>query len=123
VASTLAILGLGTVGLAVSIAVVLVVGFMELGAPVPVIAIATVACFFGLWFVSCGPPSPPVATIVRGWSQCRRRPRSLDNSRTPAVASPPIVAVRCLATHTCTLRECAFESKDPCAPQSPETGW
>jgi hypothetical protein len=51
VANTMALLGLGAVGLAVSCAVFLVVSFVDRGAPVPIIAIATVACFAGFWFV------------------------------------------------------------------------
>ena len=46
----MALLGLGTVGLAVSAAVLLVSSFVERGAPVPIIAAATVVCFGGLWF-------------------------------------------------------------------------
>jgi hypothetical protein len=47
----MALLGLGTVGLAVSAAVLLVVGFVDHGVPVAVIAVATVVCFAGMWFV------------------------------------------------------------------------
>jgi hypothetical protein len=50
VANALALLGLGTVGLAISAAVLLVVGFVEHGASVPIIAGATLVSFFGLWF-------------------------------------------------------------------------
>ncbi len=50
VANVMALLGLGTVGLAVSAAVLLVTSSVERGAPVPVIASATVVCFGGLWF-------------------------------------------------------------------------
>ena len=50
VANVLALVGLGTVGLAISTAVLLIVSFVERGPAVPVIAAATVACFFGLWF-------------------------------------------------------------------------
>ncbi len=46
----MALLGLGTVGLAVSAAVLLVTSFVEHGAPVPIITAATVVCFGGLWF-------------------------------------------------------------------------
>jgi hypothetical protein len=51
VANVMALLGLGTVGLAVSAAVLLVVGFVDHGVPVAVIAVATVVCFAGMWFV------------------------------------------------------------------------
>jgi O-antigen/teichoic acid export membrane protein len=50
-ANTMAILGLGSVGLAISAAVLLVVSYVEHGAPVPIIVGATVVCFAGLWFV------------------------------------------------------------------------
>ncbi len=50
VANALALLGLGAVGLAISAALLLVVGFVERGVPVPVTAGATLLCFFGLWF-------------------------------------------------------------------------
>jgi hypothetical protein len=50
VANTVALLGLGAVGLAISTAVLLVVSFVGRGAPIPVIAVATVMCFAGLWF-------------------------------------------------------------------------
>jgi hypothetical protein len=51
VANIMALLGLGTVGLAISAAVLLVVGFVERGAAVAVMAAVTVVCFAGLWFV------------------------------------------------------------------------
>ncbi len=47
----MAILGLGTVGLAISAAVLLVVSFVERGAPVPIIAGAALVGFAGLWFI------------------------------------------------------------------------
>jgi hypothetical protein len=50
VANTMALLGLGTVGLAIFAAVALATSFVERGLPVPVIAVATFSCFFGLWF-------------------------------------------------------------------------
>ena len=50
VANAMALLGLGAVALAVSAAVLLVVGFVDRGPPVPTIAVATFALFFGLWF-------------------------------------------------------------------------
>ncbi len=50
VANALALLGLGAVGLAISAAVLLVAGLVVRGAAVPVIATATLVCFFGLWF-------------------------------------------------------------------------
>jgi ABC-type Fe3+ transport system permease subunit len=50
VANVMALLGLGTVGLAISAAVLLVISFVERGAPVPIIASATIVCFGGLWF-------------------------------------------------------------------------
>jgi hypothetical protein len=49
-ANVMALTGLATVGLAISAAVLLVVSFVERGAPVAVIAVATVACFAVLWF-------------------------------------------------------------------------
>lgn len=51
VANTMAILGLGTVGLAISAAVLLVVSFVERGSPVPIIAAATLVGFAALWFI------------------------------------------------------------------------
>lgn len=51
VANVMALLGLGTVGLAISGAVLLVVGFVDRGVSVPAIAVVTLACFAGLWFV------------------------------------------------------------------------
>jgi len=50
-ANVMALLGLGAVGLAISAAVLLVVGVVEHGPVVPVVAAATVAVFIGLWFV------------------------------------------------------------------------
>jgi hypothetical protein len=50
VANTMALLGLATVGLAISAALLLATSFVDRGAPVPVIGIGTLACFFGLWF-------------------------------------------------------------------------
>lgn len=50
-ANAMALLGLGAVGLAISAAVLLVVGFVEHGPVVPAVAAATVAVFIGLWFV------------------------------------------------------------------------
>ena len=47
----MALVGLGTVGLAISAAVLLVVGFVDRGVPVVVIAVVTLGCFGGLWFV------------------------------------------------------------------------
>ena len=51
VANVMALVGLGTVGLAISAAVLLVVGFVDRGVPVVVIAVVTLGCFGGLWFV------------------------------------------------------------------------
>jgi hypothetical protein len=51
VANVLALLGLVTVGCAISTAVSLVVSAVDQGALVPVIAGFTVATFAGLWFV------------------------------------------------------------------------
>ena len=50
-ANVMALLGLGTVGLAISAAVLLVTGFVGKGAPVPIISAATVVIFAGLWLV------------------------------------------------------------------------
>lgn len=50
-ANVMALGGLATVGLAVSAAVLLVVSFVDSGAPVPIIAGATVSTFVLLWFV------------------------------------------------------------------------
>jgi CBS domain containing-hemolysin-like protein len=50
-ADVMALLGLGAVGLAISAAVLLVVGFVEHGPMVPTVAAVTVAVFIGLWFV------------------------------------------------------------------------
>ncbi len=50
VANVMALLGLGTVGLAISAAVLLVVGFVDRGAPVVVIAAVTLMAFAGIWF-------------------------------------------------------------------------
>ena len=50
-ANVLALLGLGTVGCAISTAVLLVVSVVDHGAAVPVIGGLTVATFAGLWFV------------------------------------------------------------------------
>jgi O-antigen/teichoic acid export membrane protein len=50
-ANVMALLGLGAVGLAISAAVLLVVGFVEHGPVVPAVAVVTVAVFIGLWFV------------------------------------------------------------------------
>jgi hypothetical protein len=51
VANVMALVGLGTVGLAISAAVLLVIGFVDRGVPVVVIAVVTLGCFAGLWFV------------------------------------------------------------------------
>jgi MFS family permease len=50
-ANVLALLGLGTVGCAISTAVLLVVSIVDHGTVVPVIGGLTVATFAGLWFV------------------------------------------------------------------------
>ena len=50
VANAMAIIGLVTVGLAISSAVILVVGFVDRGAPVVIIGVATVVSFATLWF-------------------------------------------------------------------------
>jgi hypothetical protein len=50
VANIMAILGLSTVGLAISTAVILVVGFVDRGAPAIIIGVATVVSFVSLWF-------------------------------------------------------------------------
>jgi hypothetical protein len=49
--NVMALAGLATVGLAVSAAVLLVVSFVNAGAPVPIIAAATVSAFVLLWLV------------------------------------------------------------------------
>jgi hypothetical protein len=49
-ANLMALSGLATVALAISTAVVLVVSFVDRGAPVVVIAVATFASFAALWF-------------------------------------------------------------------------
>jgi hypothetical protein len=46
----MALIGLATVGLAISAAVLLVVSVVDRGAPVPVIGAATAANFAVLWF-------------------------------------------------------------------------
>jgi hypothetical protein len=50
-ANVMALAGLASVGLAVSGAVLLVVSFVDKGAAVPIIAVATATCFVLLWFV------------------------------------------------------------------------
>ncbi len=50
-ANVMALLGLAAVGLAISAAVLLVVGFVEHGPVVPAVTAVTVAVFIGLWFV------------------------------------------------------------------------
>jgi Family of unknown function (DUF6328) len=49
-ANVMAICGLGTVGLAISAAVLLVTGFVVSGVPAAVITVGTVGMFAGLWF-------------------------------------------------------------------------
>jgi hypothetical protein len=49
-ANAMALAGLAAVGLAISSAVLLVVGVVEKGAPVPIIGGATLAAFVVLWF-------------------------------------------------------------------------
>jgi hypothetical protein len=49
-ANAMALAGLASVGLAISSAVLLVVGVVEKGAPVPIIGGATLAAFAVLWF-------------------------------------------------------------------------
>ncbi len=49
-ANVLALLGLGSVGGAISAAVILVISVVDHGMAVPVIGALTVATFFGLWF-------------------------------------------------------------------------
>ncbi len=51
VANVMALVGLGTVGLAICGAVVLVTSFVDRGAPVPIIASGTFVSFAGLWLV------------------------------------------------------------------------
>jgi hypothetical protein len=51
VSNALAIMGLATVGLSISGAVLLVTSVVEDGAVVPVIGASTFLVFFGLWFV------------------------------------------------------------------------
>lgn len=48
-ANAMAILGLGTVALAISTAVILVVGFVDRGGPVVLVAVATAVSFSVLW--------------------------------------------------------------------------
>ena len=50
-ANTMSLLGLGTVALAISGAVLLVVSLVDRGAPVPILSAVTVTCFASLWFV------------------------------------------------------------------------
>lgn len=49
-ANTMVLCGLGAVGLAISGAVLLVVGFVERGVIVPVVVMAVVVVYGGLWF-------------------------------------------------------------------------
>src|SRR5215470_4588680 len=67
-ANVMAILGLATVGLTVSAAVVLVVSYVAHGAPAVIIGVFVVCLFAGLWFVypltrhwdsQPGPPGAP----------------------------------------------------------------
>jgi Family of unknown function (DUF6328) len=50
VANIMAILGLAAVGLSISAAVILVVGFVDRGAPAVIIGVVTVVSFVSLWF-------------------------------------------------------------------------
>ncbi|HEX3947244.1 MAG TPA: DUF6328 family protein [Acidimicrobiales bacterium] len=50
-ANVMAIIGLAIVGLAISGSVVLVLSFVSVGVPPPVVAVVAVAVFGGLWFV------------------------------------------------------------------------
>jgi hypothetical protein len=50
-ANILALLGLASVGLAISASVLLVVSYVDSGAPVVIISVLTVCVFAGLWFV------------------------------------------------------------------------
>ena len=75
-ANVMAILGLATVGLTVSAAVVLVVSYVARGAPAVIIGIFVVCLFAGLWFVypltrhwdsqpdRPGPPAPPPGPVT-----------------------------------------------------------
>ncbi len=67
-ANVMAILGLATVGLTVSAAVLLVVSYVARGAPAVIIGVFVVGLFAGLWFVypltrhwdsQPEPPEPP----------------------------------------------------------------
>ena len=49
-ANVMAVLGLGSVAIAISAAVLLVVSVVDRGAPVPVIAVGTFGVFVGVWF-------------------------------------------------------------------------
>ncbi len=50
-ANVMALLGLATVGLAISAAVLLVLSYVSSGAPAALISVFTVCLFAGLWFV------------------------------------------------------------------------
>jgi hypothetical protein len=69
-ANVMALTGLATVGLAISAAVLLVVSFVLRGAPVPIIAVATVVSFSVLWFafplLDRGPTPAPVSSTPSG---------------------------------------------------------
>ena len=76
VANTMAIAGLATVGLAISAAVALIVGFVEHGPVVVAVGVGTIVVFGGLWFVF------PVAH--RGHPQAHSRSRPRESSKDPA---------------------------------------
>ena len=75
-ANVMAILGLATVGLTVSAAVLLVVSYVVHGAPAVIIGVFVVCVFAGLWFVypltrhwdsqpePPGPPAPPPGPVA-----------------------------------------------------------
>ena len=78
-ANVMALAGLATVGLAVSAAVLLVVSFVDTGAPVPIIAVATVSTFVLLWFAFPPDPPPPHTARARDERGADRHPISVGD--------------------------------------------
>ena len=77
-ANVMAILGLATVGLTVSAAVLLVVSYVAGGAPAAIIGVFVVCLFAGLWFVY---------PLTRHWdSQRNRRNRPARRPDQPGAA-------------------------------------
>ena len=72
IANAMAIIGLVTVGLAISCAVILVVGFVDRGSPVEIIGVATVVSFATLWF----------AFPLVGRHRARERPPDIGSAGT-----------------------------------------